>query len=53
MILREFSDRNDLTIYELTIDLYDIYYFVASMIITHTFHCTLYLVQNERSARLE
>ena len=53
MILREFSYRNDLTIYEPTIDLYDIYYFIASLIVTRTSHCSLYLIQIEWSTRLE
>ena len=41
MNLRELSDKKDLTIHELTIDLYNIYYFVASLIITLAFylHC--------------
>ena len=50
IILREFLDRNDV---ELEIYLYDIYYLVASLIITLTFHCTLYLIHNEWSRRLE
>ena len=47
MILREFSDRNNLKIYELTIDLYDIYSFIVSLIITLIFYGTFYLIQNE------
>ena len=43
IVLREFSDRKDL---ELEIYLYDIYYFIASLLITLAFHCTLILIQN-------
>ena len=49
-ILREFLDRNDL---EWEIYLYDIYSLVASLIITFTFHYTLYLIHNEWSRWLE
>ena len=47
ILLKEFSDRNDFEweIYHLC----DIYSFVASLIITLKFHCTLYLIQNEWS----
>ena len=50
IILRELSDRNDL---EWKIYLYDIYSFVASLIITLKFHFTLYLIQTEWSKKLE
>ena len=53
MILREFSDRNDLTIYDLTIDLHDTYSFIALLLITLRFHCWLCLIQNDWSTRLE
>ena len=50
VILREFLERNNL---EWEIYLYNIYFLVASLIITLTFHCTLYLSHNEWSRRLE
>ena len=50
IILRELLDRNDL---EWEIYLYDIYSLVDSLIITLIFHCTLYLIHNEWSRKLE
>ena len=46
----EYSDRSDL---EWKVYLYNIYSLVASLIITLTFHCTLHLIHNEWSRRLE
>ena len=49
IILREFSNWKE---FEWEIYLYDIRLFITSLIITLIFHCTLYLVQNEKSRKL-
>ena len=50
IVLRELSDRNYL---EFGIYLYNKYSLISSLVITLTFHYTLYLVQYKRSRRLQ
>ena len=48
IILSEFSDKNNL---EWGIYIYDKYSLIASLIITLTFHYTLYLIQNQEGLK--